>query len=153
MKEPVSMLDWGLAQIEEELYRNRSLLSESEEDLFERQPVVRAVYDWEENRIKIQVGLILKPGLKKTAGRIKIITSHVERVVTYLKGILTMRPYDAFFRHQGFRSKQSPENLESELMVVTDIHVTVRDSRRNILKRCRAPLAGGKIVWSTLGGS
>jgi len=153
MKEPVSMLDWGLDQIEEDLYRNRGLLTQNEENLFEPEPVIRVVYAWEENRIQIKVGLILDSGVKKTSGRIETIRSHVELVATYLRGILTMRPYDAFFRHQGFRSKDSPESLEGELVEITDILITVRDDQQNILKKCRAPLAGKEIIWSSLGGS
>ena len=147
------MLDWGLQQVEEDLYRNRGLLTHNKEGLFDPEPVIRVEYNWEENRIQIKVKLMLDSEVKKTSGRIAAITSHVELVVTYLKGVLTMRPYDAFFRHQGFRSKESPENLESELVEITDILITVRDDRQNILKSCRAPLAGREIVWSSLGGS
>jgi len=153
MQEPVSMLDWGLRQVEEDLYRNRSLLTRNKENLFDPEPIIRVVYNWEENRIQIKVKLILDAGVKKTSGRIKEIRSHVELMVAYLKGILTMTPYDAFFRHKGFRSKESPQNLESELVEITDILITVRDDQQNILKSCRAPLAGQEIIWNRLGGT
>jgi hypothetical protein len=64
-----------------------------------------------------------------------------------------MHPYDAFFRHKGFRSKESPKNLDEDLVTITDIHITVRDHQQNILSRCQASLAGNGIDWSNMGGS
>jgi len=153
MREPVSMLDWGLTQIEEDLFRNRGVLTRNEGDLFEPEPTIRVAYAWEENRIQIFLKLAMKPGVKKSPQRMAAVRKHVEFLVAYLRGGLTMRPYDAFFRHKGFRSKESPENLGEELVEITDIHISVHDHQQNILSRCRAPLTGKKIVWSNMGGS
>ena len=153
MREPVSMLDWGLAQIEEDLYRNRGLLTRNDGDLFEPEPIIRVDYAWEENRIQIFLKLSMHANVKKTPQRMTAVRQHVEFVTAYLRGGLTMRPYDAFFRHKGYRSKESPENLADELVEITDIYITVRDHQQNILSRCKAPLSGKEIVWSNMGGS
>jgi hypothetical protein len=153
MREPVSMLDWGLTQIEEDLFRNRGVLTRNEGDLFEPEPTIRVAYAWEENRIEIFLKLTMQANVKKSPQRMAAIRKHVEFLVAYLRGGLSMRPYGAFFRHKGFRSKESPENLDEELVEITDIHISVRDHHQNILSRCQAPLSGKKIVWSNMGGS
>ena len=153
MREPVSMLDWGLAQIEEDLYRKRVVLTGNKQNLFDPEPSINVAYAWEENRIQIFLKLTLRAEVKKTSQRMAGIRQHVEFVITYLRGGLTMHPYDAFFRHKGFRSKESPQNLEEDLVKITDIHITVRDQQQNILSRCRAPLSSAEIDWSNMGGS
>jgi len=115
MKEPVSMMDWGIKNIEDYLYRHRNLLVQNEKPLFEQDPTIAVIYNWEQNQIQISIGLRTHGQVPKTSQGLSDIRAHVEWVVTYLRGSLTMKPYDAFFRHRGFRSKKSPQNLESEL--------------------------------------
>ena len=153
MREPVSMLDWGLAQIEQDLFRKREILTGSKQNLFDPEPSIHVNYTWEENRIQIFLKLTLRSDVKKTPQRMTGIRQHVEFIITYLRGGLTMHPYDAFFRHKGFRSKESPQNMDEELVKITDIHITVRDHQQNILSRCRAALSGKEIDWSKMGGS
>jgi hypothetical protein len=153
MREPVTMLDWGLAQIEQDLFRKRDVLTGNKQNLFDQDLSIRVDYDWEENRIEIFLKMTLRADVKKTPQRMSEIRKHVEFMITYLRGGLTMHPYDAFFRHKGFRSKESPENLDEDLVVITDILITVRDHQQNILSRCRAALSGKEIDWSNMGGS
>jgi len=153
MREPVSMLDWGLAQIEQDLFRKQDVLTGNQQNLFDPEPTIRVDYAWEENRIQIFLKLTLRAEVKKTPQRMTGIRQHVEFVITYLRGGLTMHPYDAFFRHKGFRSKESPKNLDEDLVAITDIHITVRDPQQNILSRCQASLSGNGIDWSNMGGS
>ena len=153
MREPVSMLDWGLAQIEQDLFRKQDVLTGNQQNLFDPEPTIRVDYAWEENRIQIFLKLTLRAEVKKTPQRMTGIRQHVEFVITYLRGGLTMHPYDAFFRHKGFRSKESPKNLDEDLVAITDIHITVRDHQQNILSRCQASLSGNGIDWSNMGGS
>lgn len=153
MREPVSMLDWGLAKIEEDLIRKRGVLTRNEGNMFELEPTIRVIYAWEENRIQIFLNLTMQADVKKTPQRMAAVREHVTFVMAYLRGGLTMHPYDAFFRHKGFRSKESPEDLGENLVEITDLHLTVRDHQQNILNRCRAPLSGTDIVWSIMGGS
>jgi hypothetical protein len=153
MREPVSMLDWGLAQIEQDLFRKQDVLTGNKQNLFDPEPTIRVDFAWEENRIQIFLKLTLRAEVKKTPQRMTGIRQHVEFVITYLRGGLTMHPYDAFFRHKGFRSKESPKNLDEDLVTITDIHITVRDHQQNILSRCQASLAGNGIDWSNMGGS
>ena len=102
------MLDWGLEKIEEDLYRNRGVLTKNDGDLFEPEPIIRVDYAWEENRIQIFLKLTMTGNVKKTSQRMTAVRQHVEFVTAYLRGGLTMRPYDAFFRHKGL-----PEQGES----------------------------------------
>ena len=153
MREPVSMLDWGLAQIEQDLFHQRSVLTANDQNLFDPEPSIRVSYTWDENRIQISLKLTLRADVKKTSQRMAGIRQHVEFVIAYLRGGLTMHPYDAFFRHKGFRSKESPESLGEDLAAITEIHITVRDHQQNILSRCRAALPGQEIDWSGMGGS
>ena len=151
MKEPVSMMDWGLKNIEDHLYRHRSLFIQNEKSLLEPEATIAVVYNWEENQIQISIGLRTCVQVQKTSQGLSDIRSHVEWVIKYLRGSLTMKPYDAFFRHRGFRNKESPQNLESELAGLTELVVSVRDRESNILSRCRAQLTGSDMVWLTIG--
>lgn len=151
MKEPVSMMDWGLKNIEDYLYRHRALFFQNEKPLFEQGPTIAVIYNWEQNQIQISIGLRTCEQVQKTPQGLSDIHAHVEWVVKYLRGSLTMRPYDAFFRHRGFRSKESPQNLESELAGLTELIVSVRDGESNILSRCGAQLTGSDMTWLTIG--
>jgi phosphate uptake regulator len=51
------------------------------------------------------------------------------------------------------RIKESPENLDEDLVEITDILITVRDHQQNILSSCQATLSGKAIDWSNMGGS
>ena len=151
MKEPVSMMDWGLKNIEDYLYRHQSLFIQNEKSLFEPEATIAVVYNWEENQIQISIGLRTCVQVQKTSQGLSDIRSHVEWVIKYLRGSLTMKPYDAFFRHRGFRNKESPQTLESELAGLTELVVSVRDRESNILSRCEAQLTGSDMVWLTIG--
>jgi len=151
MREPVSMMDWGLKNMEDYLYRHRSLFVQSEKSLFEPEPTITVLYDWEKNRIRISIGLRTCKQVQNMSEGISDIRSHVEWVIKYLRGSLTMKPYDAFFRHRGFRSKESPRSLEAELAGLTELIVSVRDRESNILSHCEAQLTGNDIVWLTIG--
>lgn len=151
MREPVSMMDWGLKNIEEHLYRHRTLFVSSGKPLFEPEPTIAVVYDWEKNQIQISIGLRARKQVQRTSQGLSDIHSHVEWVIKYLRGSLTMKPYDAFFRHRGFRIKESPQSLESELAGLTELIVSVRDGESNILSRCEAQLSGDDMAWLTIG--
>ncbi len=151
MKEPVSMMDWGLKNIEDHLYRNRALFVQTEKSLFELEPTITVLYDWEKNQIRITIGLRTCKQVQKMSQGLSDIRSHVEWVIKYLRGSLTMKPYDAFFRHRGFRNKESPRSLESELAGLTELIVSVRDRESNILSRCTGQLTGSDIVWLNIG--
>ena len=151
MREPVSMMDWGLKNIEDHLYRHRTLFVQSEKSLFEPEPTITVLYDWEKNQIRISIGLRTCKQVQKMSQGLSDIRSHVEWVIKYLRGSLTMKPYDAFFRHRGFRNKESPRSIEPELAGLTELTVSVRDRESNILSRCTGQLTGSDIVWLTIG--
>jgi hypothetical protein len=151
MKEPVSMMDWGIKNIEDHLYRHRALLIRGEKPLFEPEPSIVVAYDWERNRIQISIGLRVCKQVQKTPKGLSDIETHVAWVIKYLRGSLTMKPYDSFFRHRGFRSNESPRSLEFELADLTELIVSVRDGEANILSRCEARLSGHDMTWSSIG--
>ncbi|MBW2512946.1 MAG: hypothetical protein JRE21_00070 [Deltaproteobacteria bacterium] len=151
MKEPVSMMDWGLKNIEDHLYRQRALFVRGEKPLFEPEPNITVAYDWEINQIRISIGLRACKQVQTNPQGLSHIQTHVEWVIKYLRGSLTLKPYDAFFRHRGFRSNESPRGLESELADLTILIVSVRDGEANILSRCEARLTGADMTWLSIG--
>lgn len=151
MKEPVSMLDWGINNIEDHLYRQRSLFLENEKLVFEPEPNLSVVYDWELNQIRLSLGLRTPKPVKRTPQVLEEVKNHVIWIIKYLRGSLTMNPYDAFFRHKGFRNKESPQNLEAELTGMTVLLIEVRDAKSNLLSRCRANLSGDYMEWGQIG--
>jgi hypothetical protein len=151
MNEPVSMLDWGFRNIEDHLIRNQEALTATEKDLLKKTVSVSADYDWSKDAIRISIGLRLSEKTQKTPMMLADVREHVEFIVRYLRGGLTMNPYDAFFRHKGFRHRETPENMENKLSTVTELIVTVRDKDSNILSMCSAPLLGDTITWPMIG--
>lgn len=151
MKSPVSMLDWGFKNIEDHLLRNQEALSANEKNSLKKAVSVSVDYDWSKDAIRISIGLGLSEKAQKTPVILADIREHVAFIVGYLRGALRMNPYEAFFRHKGFRNRETPENLESKLSAITELIITVRDKDSNILSMCSAPLLGDTIAWSMIG--
>jgi hypothetical protein len=147
MKSPVSMLDWGFKNIEDHLIRHQDVLIKNDKNLLDRAVSVSAEYDWAKDVIRISIDLRLSEKIQKTPATMADVKEHVIFIVKYLRGGLTMNPYDAFFRHKGFRQRETPENLESKLSEITELTVVVRDKESNILSKCSAPLLGDTIEW------
>jgi hypothetical protein len=147
MKSPVSMLDWGFKKIEDHLIRNQEVLTANEKNLLKKNVSVSVDYEWSKDTIQISIGLLLSEKVQKTPMTLSDVREHVTFIVKYLRGGLTMNPYDAFFRHKGFRHPEAPENLGNTLSEITELIVTVRDKKSNILSMCRAPLLGDSIQW------
>lgn len=151
MKSPVSMLDWGFKNIENYLIQHQAFLTAGENDLFAKTVAASVDYDWSQDTIRITVGLSLLEKTQKTMLTLQGVQAQAAFVVTYLRGGLTLNPYEAFFRHKGFRQRETPENLEAKLAAVTELVVVVRDTERNILGTCKAPLLGDAIEWLKIG--
>ena len=151
MHEPISMLDWGLKNIEDHLVRSGEVLTRHEKNLFHAEPSIGTAYDWQEDVIRISIGLRLSDDVQKTVDVLTDVRKRVSFVMVYVRGLLTMNPYDAYFRHKGFRSRETPENLEQELSDDTELVVTVRDKDSNILSTCKGSLPGQDMVWMKIG--
>jgi hypothetical protein len=151
IKSPVSMLDWGFKNIEDHLIRNQEALTANEKDLLNKTVSVSVDYDWSKDAIRISIGLRLSEKTQKTPMTMADIREQVVFIVKYLRGGLSMNPYDAFFRHKGFRHRGAPENLENKLSEITELIVTVRDKNSNIVSMCSAPLLGDAIEWLMIG--
>ena len=65
--------------------------------------------------------------------------------------LLTLMPFDAFFRHKGFRGSGPPDDMEAEPTGITELFISVRDRDGNLISRCRAPLIGTAIKWPGIG--
>ena len=151
MREPVTMMDWGLGNIEEHLYRQRNLLVQADKELFDSEPTLAATYEWEQNVIQVAITLRAVSPRQKTPQGLNDIRKQLEWIIKYLRGSLTMRPYDAFFRHRGFRNQDSPRNLGAELAGQTELLIRVRDVDANILSQCKGSLLGEEISWINIG--
>ena len=151
MREPVSMMDWGLQNIEDYLYRQRDLLVRSDKRLFKSEPTLAITYDWEQDKIQVTITLRAASQFQKSSRAFGDIRAHLEWVMKYLRGSLTLRPYDAFFRHRGFRSQDSPPNLGAELAAQTELLIRVHDAEANILSQCKGGLTGNEIIWLSIG--
>ena len=151
MREPVTMMDWGLRNIEDYLYRQRDLLVQADKRLFESDPILAVTYDWEQNTIQVGITLRVAPQVQLTSRELANIRAHLEWIVKYLRGSLTMKPFDSFFRHRGFRNQDSPQNLGAELAGQTELLIRVRDADANILSQCQGGLTGSEITWLSIG--
>ena len=151
MREPVTMMDWGLRNIEDYLYRQRDLLVQADKRLFESDPILAVTYDWEQNAIQVGITLRVAPQVQLTSRELANIRSHLEWIVKYLRGSLTMKPFDSFFRHRGFRNQDSPQNLGAKLAGQTELLIRVRDADANILSQCQGGLTGSEITWLSIG--
>ncbi len=151
MREPVSMMDWGLRNIEDHLYRQRNLLVQTDKQLFESEPVLAVSYEWEQNKIQVAITLRAASRGQKTSQGLNAIRTQLEWIIKYLRGSLTMKPYGAFFRHRGFRNQDSPQSLGAELAGQTELVIRVRDADANILSQCKGSLVGSEIVWLSIG--
>ena len=151
MREPVTMMDWGLNNIEDYLYRQRDLLMQTDKRLFESEPILAATYDWEQNKIHVAITLRVASEVQKNSRDLADIRAHLKWLIKYLRGTLTMKPYDAFFRHRGFRNQDSPHNLGAELAAQTELFIRVRDTDANILSQCKGGLTSNEILWLSIG--
>jgi hypothetical protein len=151
MQEPISMLDWGFKNIEDHLLRNGAVLTEHEKRLFQAEPSISVAYDWSIDVIRISIGMRLSENVQKTTEVLEAVKERVSFVIVYVRGLLTMNPYDAYFRHKGFRNKETPDDLEQKLSAGTEIVVTVRDKDSNILCMCKGSLLGLNMTWMKIG--
>lgn len=151
MSEPVTMMDWGLGNIEDYLYRQRHLLIKTDRRLFESEPILAVTYDWEQNKIQVAITLRVVSKVQLTSGDLADIRAHLEWLIKFLRGTLIMKPYDAFFRHRGFRNQDSPQNLGADLAGQTELLIRARDADANILSQCKGGLTDSEIIWLSIG--
>ena len=145
------MLDWGFKNIEDHLIRHKDAITGNAKALFHEEPSISVDYDWSGDAIRISISLRLSEKVQKTSATLSEIREQVVFIVTYVRGLLALKPYDAFFRHKGFRNRETPEDLEGSLSAATGLIVTVRDKESNILGMCSAPLLGEEMEWMKIG--
>lgn len=125
MKEPISLLEWGLYRIED--YLNTSQLTDL--DLIYK-PKAHVDYNWNKNLIEIK--LILHPkyqSLSKVGSK-----NYCRSALTDLKEIFGYG-YDKevreifgikrFFEHKGFSKTNEPKNLTEDIETITQLTVYV----------------------------
>ena len=162
MNEPLSLFDFGLIRLEEDLKDNSngSMIPKSMMASFARVtskslykfPTVK--YDWDRNLLKLQIEYALVFGLavpqppekfdERKAGK-ALCRETVKHVRVRLGSPSGLGDY---FSHFGYTKAGRPKALEATLLESTEIVVLTRMSmEERTINMCRASLAGGKITY------
>lgn len=165
MNEHLTMLDWGMFKLQQRLtelgdnLRSPSSKRDSE-PIINQPPLTIINYDWDSNRLKIQV-LLFKEEFKTKQKAENWCTS----VIHCIKGDLGIDPKTGkpsrfmisgtsnlliYFTHIGFQGKLEPEGLGTELDKITEISVSTRylEGKEKRVLRCESPLLGTKIFFA-----
>jgi hypothetical protein len=143
MNEPVSMLDWGIYRITNRLEKNLQL------------GVVpfsqHASYDWDKNRIIIDIAVIGGTLNEEAKGWCRAVVSKI-RTLMYIndKGnsMFNEGASSMYFSHYaGYAKKSEPEGLYKELDNITLIRVYVSTEGMKKPVSCEAPLLGTSIMY------
>lgn len=152
LKEPVSMFDWGLYRLNDDL---RHFFARDRKNISYVVPSVSVYYLREENRIRVDLHLYSKQKLlqKKTARGICNQLTKRTRVffaVGENKNVREKAGVAFRFRRFGFESKNRPKNVMEELESLTEIHVMVsvrvNDSTWKKIAESKAPLMGKEVL-------
>jgi len=163
MADPVSMLDYGIQKINDELQTNTNALKVGDET-----PCLRAAYRWESNRIRIEVSYIIdsmgSPVNKLSESCVK---ASIEKAIRHIKSKFLLVnpdtgapmvifggdiPFSRFFEHQGYRNPLEPERLGFKLLQITELEVSFAQSDSGgssiITGKCDALSTMKNISWS-----
>lgn len=154
MDEPVSLFSFGLYRLETELMLRRSDLH-----IYGCFPVPSIEYDWDTNRIKIE---LLYFGCEKERYWPKNVTDeeikeNTKTAIKTTKGILNIadgKPILNYknsklcqmFSHIGYSTENVPKNICKELDAITRIVVEVRVGNKSW--KGQSDLLGTEILWS-----
>jgi hypothetical protein len=147
--EPMSMLDFGLYKLNNKL-----------KIAFPKNQIT-AMYLWDENRIILNFGILLKDEELKSENEAKTESEQFITKIRWLFGIdpktgriSKLRPYsglDTYFEHSGYTVKTEPKDLNKKLFNITKITGVAgyRDSngkRKSLI--VRADLLGSEIYFA-----
>jgi hypothetical protein len=148
MDESVSLLDWGLVRLGDAVQHRL-------EPLLAAPGFVSARYDWNTNRIGIEVFSPLqrfKDG-EEARSWCRLALSEVRTAMSVNPA--TGAPFEGghsyaylCFVHQGYQSGAEPADLAEQLDDLIDVVITVPSGADNkMYLRCKAPLIGTEILF------
>ena len=146
MNEPVSMLDWGIKCLNENLKVNP--YSSHPLQINKIFPDARAFYNWDLNRITITLTYFDPDNSIPDMEEDKL-----KKIVKEKTNIFKLRVKNLLlncFTHSGYQSQNHPVNLTEEIQKVVSIEssVTLLKTKRNSL-RGKSPLMSSEIFWSS----
>jgi hypothetical protein len=126
MDDPVSLLDFGVYKLENEIKVHRKAL------VIKRQPphTVFVDYNWEENKIEIKLayGDVGNPPIAEIKREIITILGTLKKILgvspagkAYHKDGFSSVP--EYFSHKGYISKNKPKNVEKEIDQLVEFKV------------------------------
>jgi hypothetical protein len=163
MAEPVSMLDYGIQKVNEDLQNHANALKVEGES-----PILKARYSWESNKIQIEIKYFFdSPGSQTNKLSENTVKANIEKAVRYIKsrfllvspdtGAPTVMfkedvPFSRYFEHEGYKNPLQPERLGFKLIQNTEVDVSfVQVNSRGstvITGKCDALSTMENISWS-----
>lgn len=163
MGDPVSMLDYGIQKVNDELQNHANALKVGDES-----PILRAHYRWESNRIRIEIQYFLdsigSPVNKLSESTVK---ANIEKAIRHIKSKFLLvnpdtgaprvmvggdMPFSRFFQHEGYKNPLEPERLGFKLIQITEVEVSCLQSDSGgstvITGKCEALSTMENISWS-----
>jgi hypothetical protein len=144
MNEPVSMMDWGLLNIDKSIESNGGL---------KKYGNTITSYDWDKNRILIIVSSIGASSKEQAK-------EWCRDIVSFIRGFLGVDEKNGkpvfknnqsflyrYFTHEGFKRNAEPKELGKELDNITTIQATIFFDGSSTPVKCEAPLLGTSIMF------
>jgi hypothetical protein len=145
MNEPVTMFDWGMYRLEEDLQRWAS----GRKDL---EPHVSVVYDWDSNRLDVIFLCIQKSSTPSESSTFKksLAKYQCEGMTQNIREYLNMPlGIERYFRHEGFSNKGSPKKLREDIENITFVRVEICSDKDYLkLRTAESPLMGKEIFFT-----
>jgi hypothetical protein len=149
MNDSVSMLDWGLFQVNHDLEGYIDIKNEIKDAIGF---ITNVSYDWEENRIIIRLMLEGASSKEQAKEWCKILVNKTRRIfdINPDTGKPSMEKTSTLytcFTHTEFKRKLEPEGLSKELDNITVIKVQALIKDFKGVATCQAPLLGTSIMF------
>jgi len=142
MNEPVSMMDWGLLNIDRSLQADGRLSKYGNTITY---------YDWDKNRIIIDMAITGATSKEQAKEWCRDIVSQIR---TFLginerdgKPFFSRSYLYNYFSHEGFHKNTEPEGLDKELDIIAIIQVRILYKGNAESVKCEAPLLGTSIMF------
>lgn len=158
MNEPVSMFDYGMQKLNDELQKQRDALK-----VANLSPGLNAYYKWDSNKIRISLLYIDEKSSHKEFSESRI-KSDIKKVIMHLKKVIfcvnpnTGAPagmlggdmlFNRFFKHAGYKTTNEPKRLGYKLTQISELIVTfMKRDNRTITCKCEALSSMKDLYWS-----
>lgn len=161
MNEPVSMMDWGIYQIDRKLNSDdiNGMLATRYGLL--KKTAARAEYDWDKNLIRISYSVAIDPKRTQQEKHKKEICGGLLKRLRTSFGVDTkgklMVPSEIshYFRHRGFLLRREPKDFAREIANVTEFQVSIiyddfRKPNSWFRVGCEGGLLGRNILYTDM---